>query len=375
MSSFLHCDPTYKRLQSLFHVVVDNDATASKVLEVMIKEKTGRVTFMPLNRLKPKNPPPPNAQDAIPLIDKLRYEPIHQKAFQQVFGKTCVCRDLTIAAAYVKSHGINTITLDGDKVDRKGALTGGYHDVRRSRIEAIKNVTTWKAKFDTEEKRVTEVKATSLEIDQKVTRVQGRLQVTNSLQEQARTSRQTLLDEANALTREGDRLKERIIRLEGDVDDMETELGGLQAKLASYNNELASPMSKSLTDEEEMMIDTLGKEVETRQKQVIELGKARVEVSCSHYLTVIRDSSLSLCQLDSRKNSLEIELNESLRRRRREIQAKIETLGETENGESSAADGLDSRVRELKSLNSSIQTLTKKSQGEIVWSVFKVDSS
>jgi structural maintenance of chromosome 3 (chondroitin sulfate proteoglycan 6) len=68
--------------------------------------------------------------------------------------------------------------------------------------------------------------------------------------------------------------------------------------------------------------------------------------------------------MDSRKNSLEIELNESLRRRRVELQAKIETLGEAENGEASAADDLDSRVRELRALNSSIQTLTKKSQGE-----------
>jgi structural maintenance of chromosome 3 (chondroitin sulfate proteoglycan 6) len=244
----------------------------------MIKEKTGRVTFMPLNRLKPKNPPPPNAQDAIPLIDKLRYEPAHQKAFQQVFGKTCVCRDLTIAAAYVKSHGINTITLDGDKVDRKGALTGGYHDVRRSRIEAIKNVTTWRAKYDQEEKRAKEVKATIVEIDQKVTMVTGKLQVATAQQEQARTSRQTLLDEGNVLTREAERLKERIVKLEGDIDEMETELSGLDAKLAGYKSELGSPMSKSLTDGEERMIETLGKEVETRQKQIIELGNARVEV-------------------------------------------------------------------------------------------------
>lgn len=39
---------------SLFHVVVDNDSTATKVLELMRREKAGRVTFMPLNRLKPK---------------------------------------------------------------------------------------------------------------------------------------------------------------------------------------------------------------------------------------------------------------------------------------------------------------------------------
>ncbi len=39
---------------SLFHVVVDNDETASRLLEVMNREKSGRVTFMPLNRLHPK---------------------------------------------------------------------------------------------------------------------------------------------------------------------------------------------------------------------------------------------------------------------------------------------------------------------------------
>ena len=122
------------------------------------------------------------------------------------------------------------------------------------------------------------MKATNTEIDQKVTRITGRLQVATAQQDQARTSRQTLLDEGNALTRE---LKERIIRLEGDSDDMETELSGLQAKLDGHKSELASPMSKSLTDEEERMIETLGKEVETPQKQIIELGKARVEVGYS----------------------------------------------------------------------------------------------
>ena len=79
--------------------------------------------------------------------------------------------------------------------------------------------------------------------------------------------------------------------------------------------------------------------------------------------------------MDSRKSSLEIELNESLRRRRGELQAKIETLGEAENGESSAADDLDSRVRELKALNSSIETLTTKSLGETTPNFFNLFAS
>jgi structural maintenance of chromosome 3 (chondroitin sulfate proteoglycan 6) len=268
-----------KHPHSLFHVVVDTDETASKVLDVMIKEKTGRVTFMPLNRLKPKNPPTPNAQDAEPLINKLRYDSTYDKAFQQVFGKTCVCRDLTIAAAYVKSHGINTITLDGDKVDRKGALTGGYHDVRRSRIEAIKNVTNWRTKFAAEDRRSKEVKALILTLEQEITQVTGRMTVLAGQQNQTLESRKRLIEEGASLTREKEKLKDRVAALENDVYELETELTGLEAKLAAYAVELSSPLTAGLTREEEDLIKMLGKEVEKRRKDMVELSKNKNQAS------------------------------------------------------------------------------------------------
>ncbi|EGN98108.1 hypothetical protein SERLA73DRAFT_109452 [Serpula lacrymans var. lacrymans S7.3] len=328
---------------SLFHVVVDTDETASKVLDIMIKEKTGRVTFMPLNRLKPKTPTLPPNQDALPLIDKIRFDPVYEKAFQQVFGKTWVCRDLTIAAAYVKSHGINTITLDGDRVDRKGALTGGYHDVRRSRIEGIKAVTTWRSKFEGDDKKSKEVKAATLQIEQEITRITGKIQILNIQQLQARESRENLVVDGNALARDREMLKGRIAKVEGDVDDLETELNGIESRLQGYHVELASPLTQALTDEEARMLDVLGKEVERRRKQVVEFGKTRAE-------------------FENRKNILEIDLNENFRRRRKELQLKIESLGEPEDGDTSSTDALDTRLRELKSLSLSIATLTKRSQ-------------
>lgn len=328
---------------SLFHVVVDTDETASKVLDVMIKEKTGRVTFMPLNRLKPKNPPTPNAQDAEPLINKLQFDSTYDKAFQQVFGKTCVCRDLTIAAAYVKSHGINTITLDGDKVDRKGALTGGYHDIRRSRIEAIKSVTNWRGKFEMEDRRSKEVKASILTIEQEITQVMGKMTVLTGQQNQMLDSRKRLIEEGTSLTREKEKLKERIGALESDVYELQTELTGLEEKLVGCTVELSSPLTAGLTAEEDLLINMLGREVENRRKDMVELSKRKNK-------------------LESRKNVIEIELNERLRRRREELQSKLESLGELENGDSSTADSLASRTRELKSLNTSIQTITGKAQ-------------
>ena len=53
---------------SLFHIVVDTDETASRILEVMVREKLGRVTFMPLNRLRPPTVKYPEQQEeAVPM--------------------------------------------------------------------------------------------------------------------------------------------------------------------------------------------------------------------------------------------------------------------------------------------------------------------
>lgn len=260
----------------------------------MMKDKTGRVTFMPLNRLHPKNPTPPSGQDAIPLIEKLRFDPMHLQAFQQVFGKTWVCRDLTIAAAYVKSHGINTITLDGDKVDRKGALTGGYYDVRRSRLEAINSVMTLKSKWTANERRLREVTNTIKSHEQKITSLVGKIHITTNQQSQARSARDTLAEESAVYAKEKERLTTRVERLEGEIRDLETELIGLAAKLEGYTAEMDSPLANGLSAQEEEQIEALGREVEERQKELREFGKTKNEVRPTDARNVVRATNYFL---------------------------------------------------------------------------------
>lgn len=277
VSSFIYMCRRLSPL-SLFHVVVDTDQTASKVLDLLNHEKTGRITFMPLNRLKPKNPTLPTTAEAFPLLDKLRYEQIHAPAMQQVFGRTCVCKDLLIGAAYVKSHGINTITLDGDRVDRKGALTGGYHDVRRSRLDAIKAATHWRARHEEEDRKAREVKAAMQKLDQEITRASGEIQIAMATQARERTKRDARIEEERALQREAERVRERIAKLETDIEEAEAEVRGLDAKLQSLDTEKASPLAKGLSSAEEQNLENLGKEVDGLQKQLIEIGKEKAEV-------------------------------------------------------------------------------------------------
>ncbi|KAG9047985.1 Structural maintenance of chromosomes protein 3 [Tulasnella sp. UAMH 9824] len=323
---------------SLFHVVVDTDATATQIVNAMNREKTGRLTFIPLNRIHPKPAVFPEAGDAIPLIQKIQYDPKLDKAFQQVFGKTCLCEDLTVAAAYVRSHNLNTITVLGDKVDRKGSLTGGYHSTK-SRLEMVKNVRNWSTKLEEETRNLREVKTTILTIDQKITRLVGELQVLNAKRTQAQSSRDPLANEATFIHREREQLAERIEKLESDVADLEADISAYAAKKASLKQELASPMVKTLSDAEIDEMEELGKEVENRKKTLLEVSRRKNELA-------------------SRKANLDIELNESLRRRREELRGKIESLGEATGSDAAeGSDDLATRKRELASLNDTIATL------------------
>ena len=60
---------------------------------------------------------------------------------------------------------MDAITMDGDEVNRKGALEGGFHDERRSRLVAYLGIQEAKAALAKEEAAQTSAEAKSMEVD------------------------------------------------------------------------------------------------------------------------------------------------------------------------------------------------------------------
>lgn len=52
-------------------------------------------------------------QDAIPMVQQMKYNPMFQPAMMQVFGKTLICRDIDKASYFAKNTNHDCITLDG----------------------------------------------------------------------------------------------------------------------------------------------------------------------------------------------------------------------------------------------------------------------
>ena len=79
------------------------------LLEVMNREKAGRVTFMPLNRLKSHNVTYPKANDALPMISKLKFDRAYVMAFEQVNRTVRIpCPELSIGRSLAEQSSAKT---------------------------------------------------------------------------------------------------------------------------------------------------------------------------------------------------------------------------------------------------------------------------
>ncbi len=115
----------------LGQIVVDNDFVASKAIEILKRKKAGRLTFLPLNRLKKSinnfSTERFEMKDSKGYIDKainlIDYENIYTNVFHYVFGDTKVFTDLDTAKNVKFKSRI--VTLGGELLECTGAITGG----------------------------------------------------------------------------------------------------------------------------------------------------------------------------------------------------------------------------------------------------------
>lgn len=65
-------------------MVVENDEISTKIIKHLNSLKGGRVTFIPLNRVRAPHISYPQSSDVVPLLKKLKFSPNYTPAFAQV---------------------------------------------------------------------------------------------------------------------------------------------------------------------------------------------------------------------------------------------------------------------------------------------------
>ncbi len=115
------------RMQS---IVVDTDQVAASCIDFLKKNKLGRATFLPLNKMldgRPRGKALMASKNSLGFaIDLIRFDEKYRAAFWFVFGDTVVVKNLTEARKLM--GGVRLVTMDGELAEASGAMVGGTLD-------------------------------------------------------------------------------------------------------------------------------------------------------------------------------------------------------------------------------------------------------
>jgi chromosome segregation protein len=108
----------------LHFVVCDDDQIAADAIRYLKEERLGRVTFLPLNKLKPPTLPPLKEPGVVDYaVNLLEYDPKFDRAFGVALGATVVVDTLERARKLIGKYRM--VTLEGELLEKSGAITGG----------------------------------------------------------------------------------------------------------------------------------------------------------------------------------------------------------------------------------------------------------
>lgn len=106
-------------------VVVDDDYVAQECIELLRQRKTGRATFLPLNKMREtKSYPLPNEPGVIDwAFNLVKFDNEYRDAFGYAFADTLVVKNIEVSRRLIGRYRM--VTVQGDLVERSGAMTGG----------------------------------------------------------------------------------------------------------------------------------------------------------------------------------------------------------------------------------------------------------
>ena len=132
----------------LGQVVVDDDRIAARAIELLKSRRAGRLTFLPLNKIRGGSGGGSSGSGGAALqrggagaggsgligkaVDLVGYEPVYAEVFRYVFGDTLVFDNL--ANARRELGRCRAVTLDGELLEKSGAMTGGSLQQRGSQL-------------------------------------------------------------------------------------------------------------------------------------------------------------------------------------------------------------------------------------------------
>lgn len=373
MDNFELCDPKFQTAlevaaqNSLFHVIVDTDATAARLMKRLEKDRLGRVTFLPLNRLRIDLVEYPNSPDIRPIVTHcIKFSEKVGLAMKHVFGKKLLARNVDVAASWSSRCRMDAITLDGDLCSRKGALSGGFIDLNKSRLRAQVQLKQAQEALVKAESEYRDVKQKAEGVDQSATNIMGELQRLEAKHADMNHSLTEADGEIKFLHTKLDQHTKQMLQLEKTtIPSLERDVASVSDHIQRLKDEMATDLTLTLSEEERKMLNALksaqvdlASRIERQNETVSQLTVER-----QHLQSLLTDNLLRRRQeLLEDKSNVDEEIDRRgsrgkhssaalLEQRREDLELRQKELGDATR----VADEIESRIAAVRKLDASLK--------------------
>ena len=287
------------------NIVVEDDKVAEKAIKLLKEKKLGRLTFLPLNKIKPRSlkERPPLGVSA---IDVVRYEPQFKNAVAYALGDTLIVSDMDEART-VGIGKFRMVTLSGELLEKSGAITGGHYR-QKGRMGVNTDELRKKMESLEREKEALESAVNTLSIEAKG--------LQNDLFEM-RMKKSDLAKDLQILQSELDRALAEDRATREDIKESESLIRAYEEKITEIKGEIAK----------------LSGRVERLEKKRSKLKKALENPEARELNAKIREVEAEISKLkeelgkvESKLESLDARINEELLPRKADLEEEIDGL-------------------------------------------------
>ncbi|NJE02626.1 chromosome segregation protein SMC [Thermococcus sp. MV11] len=309
------------------HVVVEDDRVAEKAIKLLKEKRLGRLTFLPLNKIKPRSMREKPSL-GIPAMDVVQYDPRFKNAVAYALGDTLIVSDMDEART-VGIGKVRMVTLGGELLERSGAITGGHYRPRgklgvnvdeiRKRVEKLEH-----------EKEALESTVNALRLE-----VKG---LENELFE-LRMRKSELAKDLQVVQREMDRLLVEDRALKEEIEESERLIEELEKRIHEAKGEMArlrgriERLEKKREKLKRALENPEARELNQRIREVeAEISKLREELS----------------KVESKLENLDVRINEELLPRKADLEEEIEGLVNRINALKANIEENESAIKEFE---------------------------
>ncbi|CAB57898.4 Structural maintenance of chromosomes protein 3 [Caenorhabditis elegans] len=297
----------------LFYHVVETDRIATKILRKFNEmQLPGEINFFPMNRVSaPRQRDLSNNSNARPMSDVIDYEVQYDKVFKSITANVIIVRTLDQAARDLRNEGFDVVSVDGDQMSKKGVMTGGFIDKKRSKLE----LHTQKDRFTKElaelQKSLAEAEKMVRERTQEAEKIRNRMQQHENQIGDFHRKHRELTEAKNAISQQFYMVTSTKEPKKDQLLGIKNHLRELLAQKENFEQEIGSNMSSQLTSDEEQTVKKLRKKVDEMTKQLATVSRRRMD-------------------LMHRKNAIENLLTKKLYKTKESLTARVDDISDNE---------------------------------------------